>query len=313
MFLSDPLALLHGPPARPARGAHRDRRPRHVRGGRPGAARDAVRGQPADPGARVEPRPGRRPAHDALPADRGGSTLLRAGPPDPAAVRRGARRARAPTGRSAPTSRSPSTPTPSPPGSATSWAGSPSGTTSTLRLHVEDQAFSADLLRSGEALAAVTSDDVAGAGLLDRAPRRAPLPARGGARVRRAVAARPGPGLGADAGRRVQREGRPPARPAPRPRASTQPAVATGSRPRPTSTRRSGSASAGRRSPSRSWTPTSSRDAWCCSARASTSTYTSTGSGGAWTRPCWPASPTRYAAPPHATCARNHADPSETF
>ena len=30
----------------------------------------------------------------------------------------------------------------------------------TVRLHVEDQAFSADLLRSGEALAAVTSDDV---------------------------------------------------------------------------------------------------------------------------------------------------------
>jgi LysR family transcriptional regulator (chromosome initiation inhibitor) len=31
----------------------------------------------------------------------------------------------------------------------------------TLRLHVEDQAYSADLLRSGEALAAVTSDDIA--------------------------------------------------------------------------------------------------------------------------------------------------------
>ncbi len=47
----------------------------------------------------------------------------------------------------------------------------------TLRLVVEDQAYSAALLRSGEALAAVTSDPQRGPGLPVRAPRLPSLPA----------------------------------------------------------------------------------------------------------------------------------------
>ena len=180
--------------------------------------------------------------------------LLRARPPDPAAVRRGARRARArragpdrPAGRGQRGHRWR-------PGSATCSPRSAEWDDVALRLHVEDQAYSADLLRSGEVLAAVTSDAVAGAGLLGRAARRAPLPARGDPGVRRAVASRPGPRLGADAGGGVQREGRPPARRAPRPRRRPSRPWCTGCRRRPTSSRRSAWASAGRRSPSRSWT-----------------------------------------------------------
>ena len=81
-----------------------------------------------------------------------------------------------------------------------------------LRLVVEDQAYSAELLRSGEALAAVTSDPhpVQGCrsehlGFLRYRPAATPELAE---RWRE----RPRPGLAADAGRRVQRQGRAPAR-----------------------------------------------------------------------------------------------------
>ena len=109
----------------PARGADRDRRPRHVRGGGPGPPRHAVGGQPADPGARVEPRPGRRPAHHALPPDRGRAHPAARSPARPSCCTTRCAASSPPTGRSGPTCRSPSTPTPSPPGSATSSAGSP--------------------------------------------------------------------------------------------------------------------------------------------------------------------------------------------
>ena len=120
MFLQEPLASLHGPRARTAGRPGRDRRPRDVRGGGPAPARDAVGGQPADPGARVRGRPGRRASYDAVPPDPGRRGAAPAGPADPAAARRGARR-RSRTGTAArSTCRSPSTPTRWRPGSAAS-------------------------------------------------------------------------------------------------------------------------------------------------------------------------------------------------
>ena len=56
----------HEAAPRPAGRAGGDRRARHVRGGRPAAARDPERGQPADPGARVDGRPGARAAHEPV-------------------------------------------------------------------------------------------------------------------------------------------------------------------------------------------------------------------------------------------------------
>ena len=98
--------------------------------------------------------------------------------------------------------RSRSTPTRWRPGSAGCSATVASGTEVALRLHVEDQAYSAGLLRRGDVLAAVTSRPGRRPGLRGRAARArcatAPAATPG---VRRALAARAGHGLGADAGR----------------------------------------------------------------------------------------------------------------
>ena len=59
-----------------------------------------------------------------------------------------------------------------------------------IRLRVEDQGYSQELLRRGDVLAAVTSDPAAGPGLRRRPARRPALPARRRPRARGPVAAR---------------------------------------------------------------------------------------------------------------------------
>ena len=88
-----------------------------------------------------------------------GEWLVRLGTADPVPVRRGGPGARPRPPRSS--CRWRSTPTRSPPGSATcsprraAWEGT------AIRLRVEDQGYSQDLLRRGDVLAAVTSDPAA--------------------------------------------------------------------------------------------------------------------------------------------------------
>ena len=152
--------------------------------------------------------PGRRAAgRHAVPADRGRAALRPARPADPAARRRGQDalvddtrpRVDLPVAVNA--------------DSLATWfrdvlaERGPAGTTSRSGCVVEDQAYSAGLLRSGDALAAVTSDPAPGAGL--RGPstlgflryRPAATP-----ELRRALAARAAvTDWAADAGRGLQR------------------------------------------------------------------------------------------------------------
>ena len=210
-----PLAVLHlagGPQPRPARRAGGHRRSRVLRRGRPAAAHHAERGQPAHPRPRGRGRPGPDQPGHAVPAYPARRVAGPARPADPAAVRRGGPGAHG--GRPRSSCRWRSTPTRWRSGSATCSPRSRRGTGTAIRLHVEDQAYSQELLRSGDVLAAVTSDPAAGAGL-----HRRPLGA-----LRYLPAAAPAfadrwrrgrlPRLGGDAGRRLQRQGRPAARPA---------------------------------------------------------------------------------------------------
>ena len=238
------------------RGAGRDRRPRHLRGRGARAARHAERGEPADPGARARGRPGRRTPRDAVRADRRRRGAGPARPADPAARRRGAGRAGASTAGRVEVTVAVNA------DSLATWfrdvlAEVGGRTTSRCGSSSRTRRYSAELLRSGEALAAVTSDPqpVQGCrsehlGFLRYRPAATPG-------ARRALAHGPRPRLAADAGGRLQRQGRPPARRAPRPRRHRARRRAPGARPAPTSTRRSGSASAGGCCPSPSCSPTS--------------------------------------------------------
>ena len=160
-----------------------------------------------------------------------------------------------------------------------------------LRLHVEDQAFSADLLRSGEVLAAVTSDPspvqgcvVERLGTLRYTPAAAP-----------AFAERWRKGRGYDWARMpvvVFNEKDALQHDVLAARGVTAPPPVVHRVPtRTTSTRRSAPASAGRRSPTRSCCRTSRPGASSYSPRVSTSTSSCTGSAGAWTRRPWTDSP----------------------
>ena len=211
------------------------------------AARDAVGGQPADPGARVRGRPGRRAAR-----------RRRAGRPRPASVLlrlarqtrllhdevRGRARARPrrpgrPAGRGQRRLAGDLVP-------RRARRGRRAGTDVALRLHVEDQAYSADLLRSGEVLAAVTSDPSAVQGCSVEHARRAALPSRprprsspSGGGAGRGPTGRRMPMVVFNEKDELQHDVL--ARPGRRPAAAS----CTGCRPRPTSSRRSGSGWAG--------------------------------------------------------------------
>ncbi len=137
-----------------------------------------------------------------------GERAAPAGPADQPAVRRGGATPSTPRPADRSSSRSRSTPTRWTPGSAGcsravgEWEGV------ALRLHVEDQAYSADLLRRGDVLGAVTSDPVAVQGCVVEPLGTLRYRAGRGAGVRGAVAARARLRLGADADGGVQREGR---------------------------------------------------------------------------------------------------------
>ena len=157
----------------------------------------------------------------------------------------------------------------------------------TLRLVVEDQAYSAALLRSGEALAAVTSDPqvVQGCrsehlGFLRYRPAATPELAE---RWRKGN----GPRLAAAAGGRLQRQGRRSSTTSSATGACPTPTSSTSSPPAPTSTKRSGSAWAGGCFPSPSCSPTSTPAGWSRSAAAPATTSTCTGSAGGSTRRRW--------------------------
>ena len=114
-----------------------------------------------------------------------------------------------------------------------------------LRLHVEDQAFSADLLRSGDVLAAVTSEPTPVQGCSVERARRAALRAGGRPRGRGPLASRPRPSTGRRC-RWWSSTRRTPSSTTCSPRgASPCRRSCTGSRRRRTSSRRSASASAG--------------------------------------------------------------------
>ena len=114
-----------------------------------------------------------------------------------------------------------------------------------LRLHVEDQAFSADLLRSGEVLAAVTSENVAVQGCSIEHLGRAPLPAGGDARRSRSGGGTAAATTGSGCRWSPSTRRTPSSTTCCATAGSTYLPSCTGCRPRPTSTRRSGSASAG--------------------------------------------------------------------
>src|SRR5262245_39338935 len=91
--IEEPLTSLHARQCslrpRTARGAGRDRRPRDLRRRCPGAARDAVGDQPADPYPRVDGGPGRRPTLDTLSPDGGRRGASATGATDPVVAGRG--------------------------------------------------------------------------------------------------------------------------------------------------------------------------------------------------------------------------------
>ena len=286
---------------RPSRGTDRDRRPRHLRGRRPGLH---VTPSAISSGSALESSIGRFVVQRRPPAaDRGRAPLLPSPARRTAPVRRGAGEL-ADDGHTRTVSRSPSTRTPSRPRSVTWWTGSAARTTWRLRLHVEDQAWSATCCAAGRRWPRHLRRGHR-PGLLDRAPRRAPLPpaatptapsADGSARLRR---------------KRMpvvvfQREGRPPARPAARRAGSNiHPHAASGPDLRRLPQAVPARPGLGVLAAPQLEPDLGVRTARCCSARVGASTSTSTGSSSGWTRPCWPASPMRYAAPPLPTSARS--------